>query len=280
MVRSDRARQRQTFALHGRRGLNQSCWTWFHGRPGWYIGKTVEWLAGMASRGRTGLRNRFVQDSFQVMWPDSNETQHLLDRAAQADASATDELWERYRPALRRMIGLRLDQAVSHRVDASDVVQDVLINASQRLREYLDNPELPFHLWLRQIARDRVIDAHRRHRASARRSVDRERGLNAGGAGAVFDDRSSLALAAQLRDVALTPAAEALRRELQSRFHSVLLRMDESDREIILLRYFEQLSNGEAAQALGLSEAAAGMRHLRALRRLRALLGETPSLCG
>jgi RNA polymerase sigma-70 factor (ECF subfamily) len=214
------------------------------------------------------------------MWPDAGETQNLLHRVARADASATDELWERYRPALRRMIGLRLDQAVARRVDASDVVQDVLIKASQRLAEYLRNPVLPFHLWLRQIARDHVIDAHRRHRASALRSVDRERGLHAAAGGAPFDDRSSLDLAAQLRDSELTPAAHALRHELQSRFHTVLVRLDDGDREIIMLRHFEQLSNTEAAQALGLSEAAAGMRHLRALRRLRALLGETPSLCG
>jgi RNA polymerase sigma-70 factor, ECF subfamily len=214
------------------------------------------------------------------MWPDASETQNLLHRVAEADASATDELWERHRPALRRMIGLRLDHAVARRVDASDVVQDVLFKASQRLGEYLRNPVLPFHLWLRQIARDHVIDAHRRHRASARRSVDRERALHATGADASFDDRSSLDLAAQLRDSELTPAAQAIRHELQSRFHSVLFRLDDGDREIILLRHFEQLSNVEAAQALGLSEAAAGMRHLRALRRLRALLGETPSLCG
>jgi RNA polymerase sigma-70 factor, ECF subfamily len=214
------------------------------------------------------------------MWPDASETQHLLCRVAQADASATDELWERYRPALRRMIGLRLDQAVSRRVDASDVVQDVLIKASQRLGDYLRNPVLPFHLWLRQIARDHVVDAHRRHRQSAKRTVDRERGLYATGVRAPSDDRSSLDLAVELRDSGLTPAAEALRRELQSRFQSVLLRLDDDDREIILLRHFEQLSNSEAAQALGLTEAAAGMRHLRALRRLRALLGETPSRCG
>src|SRR5271157_3207448 len=113
------------------------------------------------------------------MWPDAGETQNLLHRVAQADASATDELWERYRPALRRMIDLRLDRAVSGRVDASDVVQDVLLKASQRLGEYLRNPVLPFHLWLRQIARDHVIDAHRRHRQAARRSLDREQSLYA-----------------------------------------------------------------------------------------------------
>jgi RNA polymerase sigma-70 factor (ECF subfamily) len=139
---------------------------------------------------------------------------------------------------------------------------------------------LPFHLWLRQIARDHVIDAHRRHRDSAKRTVDREQALRAGKGGAVFDDRSSLDLAAQLRDSGLTPAAEALRRELQCRFQAALLRLDDDDREIILLRHFEQISNSEAAQVLGLSEAAAGMRHLRALRRLRAVLAETPSLCG
>ncbi len=98
--------------------------------------------------------------------------------------------------------------------------------------------------------------------------------------GGSFDDRSSLDLAAQLRDSELTPAAAALRRELQTRFHTTLLHLVDDDREIILLRHFEQLSNSEAAQALGLSEAAAGMRHIRALRRLRALLAETPSLCG
>jgi RNA polymerase sigma-70 factor (ECF subfamily) len=214
------------------------------------------------------------------MWPDDGETQDLLHRVAQADASARNQLWERYRPALRRMIDMRLDQAVSRRVDASDVVQDVLLKASQRLGEYLRNPVLPFHLWLRQIARDHVIDAHRRHRVSARRSVDRERALFAGHRSAGFDDQSSLDLAAKLRDSELTPAAEALRRELQGRFHDALLRMEDDDREILLLRHFEQLCNSEAAQALGLSEAAAGMRHLRALRKLRDLLEEPPSLGG
>jgi RNA polymerase sigma-70 factor (ECF subfamily) len=214
------------------------------------------------------------------MWPDASETQTLLHRVEQADLSAADELWERYRPALRRMIDLRLDQALSRRVDASDVVQDVLLRASQRLGEYLRNPALPFHLWLRQIARDHIIDAHRRHRASSKRSVDREVGLRAGAGGADFDSCSSFDLAARLRDPALTPAAEALRRELQSRFESALLHLHEEDREIIMLRHFEHLANSEAAEVLRVSEAAAGMRHLRALRRLRAVLGESPSLCG
>jgi RNA polymerase sigma-70 factor (ECF subfamily) len=215
-----------------------------------------------------------------LMWPDAEETEDLLHRVEQADPTAADELWQTYRPALRRMIGLRLDQAIARRVDASDVVQDVLIKASERLGEYLRNPELPFHLWLRQIARDHLIDAHRRHRQAARRTVDREQGLYSKPGGVNSDDRSSLDLASQLRDSALTPAAEALRRELRCRFQAAIECLDDGDREIVLLRHFEQLSNSEAAEALGVSAAAAGMRHLRALRRLRDVLGEAPSRVG
>jgi RNA polymerase sigma-70 factor (ECF subfamily) len=209
------------------------------------------------------------------MWPDASETQALLRRVAADDAGAAERLWESYREPLRRMIDLRLDHALGRRVDASDVVQDVLIKASQRLGDYLRNPALPFDFWLRQLARDQMIDEHRRHRGAARRSLDREQPM-----APAFPDRSSLDLAAQLCDPELTPAAAALRGELQRRFQAALRQLDDDDREIVLLRHFEQLSNGEAARTLGLSEAAAGMRHLRALRRLRALLVEKPSTGG
>jgi RNA polymerase sigma-70 factor (ECF subfamily) len=210
-----------------------------------------------------------------MLWPDADETKALLKRVAASEAGADEQLWQTHRAPLLRMIGLRLDRVLARRVDASDVVQDVLVRASQRLGEYLRSPVLPFHIWLRQIARDALIDAHRRHRGAARRSLDHEQPL-----APAFSDRSSLDLAAQLRDPELTPAAAALRGELQRRFQAALLTLDDDDREIVLLRHFEQLSNSEAARTLGVSEAAAGMRHLRALRRLRAVLGETPSAGG
>jgi RNA polymerase sigma-70 factor, ECF subfamily len=209
------------------------------------------------------------------MWPDADETQLLLKQVEQEGPAAAERLWERHRGPLRRMIGLRLDQALNRRVDASDVVQEVLLKASLRLADYLQNPVMPFHLWLRQLARDHVIDEHRRHRVAARRSVDREQSL-----AAAFLDRSSIELAAQLRDPNLTPAAAVLRHELERRFHAALVELDEPDREIVIMRHFEQLSNNETARVLGVSEAAAGMRHLRALRKLRAILGESPSRSG
>lgn len=205
-----------------------------------------------------------------VMWPQSRETQELLAEARGGDAEAIDRLLQRHRDALRRMVELRMDHAIARRVDASDIVQDVLIDAHRRLQEYLENPVMPFHLWLRHMAHDRLIDAHRRHRVAARRSLDREQPLVVGAAA----DRSSLDLIAGLVDRELTPAAAATWNELQRRFQQALEQLDPQDREIVLLRHFEYLSNGDAAEVLGLSEPAAGMRYLRAMRRLRAKLQE------
>jgi RNA polymerase sigma-70 factor (ECF subfamily) len=205
------------------------------------------------------------------MWPDSSQTQELLQQARQGDAQAINALLERHRAALRRMVDLRMDRALSRRVDASDIVQDVMLEANRRLNEYLSNPAMPFHLWLRHMARDRLIDAHRRHRVSQRRSLDREQPLVA----AHDMDRSTLELAAQLCDAELTPAAAATWHELQRRFQQAVEELDEQDREIVLMRHFEELSNQEVAQALNLSAAAASMRYLRAMRRLRGLLKES-----
>jgi RNA polymerase sigma-70 factor (ECF subfamily) len=202
------------------------------------------------------------------MLPNSPETQDLLNRASQGEAGAVDRLLAAHREPLRRMIDLRLDPVVSRRVDASDIVQDVLLEASRRLSDYLRDPAMPFHLWLRHIAKDHMIDAHRRHRQAQRRSLDREQPLLP----AVFADRSSLELAAQFLDPEITPATAAMRRELQRRLETAVASLAEDDREIILMRHFEQLSNQEAAALLGLTEAAASMRYLRAVRRLRTLL--------
>ncbi len=203
------------------------------------------------------------------MWPDPTKTQELILAAKGGNADAVNRLLARHRESLRRMVELRLDRAIAARVDASDIVQDTLLEASRRMDDYLRDPGMPFHLWLRHIARDRIIDAHRRHRAAARRSVDREQALSA----SPFASHSSIQLTNQLSAQGLTPAAAAIRKELEGRFAAAIEEMDEDDRDILLMRHFEQLSNQEAAQALKLTEPAASMRYLRALRRLRAKLG-------
>src|SRR5947209_11698458 len=197
------------------------------------------------------------------MWPEQPQTQKLLDQAQQGEAAAVEQLLTSHREPLRRMIGLRLDPALAARLDASDIVQDVLLEAHRRLNEYLLNPVMPFRLWLRHIAKDHVIDAHRRHRQAQRRSLDREQPL----VPAALADHSSLELAGQLLDQEPTPASAAIHHELQRRLDSAIADLDEDDREVILMRHREQMSNQQVAEALGLTEAASSMRYLRAVRR-------------
>ncbi|QDU81457.1 RNA polymerase sigma factor CnrH [Polystyrenella longa] len=201
------------------------------------------------------------------MWPEAEQTGKFLKAAEQGDSSARDQLLERHRESVKRMIELRMDRRLLQRVDASDIVQDVLLEAHRRLAAYFENPGMPFHLWLRQLAQDRIIDMHRRHRVAQRRSLDREQPLSP-----QWVEHSSLNLGVQLQDTQLTPAAENLRREMTGLLLSAIDQLDETDREIILMRHFEQLDNQEVAKLLGLSPAAAGMRHLRALRRLKEYL--------
>ncbi len=205
------------------------------------------------------------------MWPNTTETQQLLAAARDGDDAARNQLLERHREALRRMVDLRMDPLLKRRLDASDIVQDVLVEANGRLADYLKASGMSFQLWLRHLAKDRLIDVHRRHRVAARRSLDREQSLEPA------DDRSALDLAELVRDRELTPAAAATHHELEQRFQQAIERLDEIDREVILMRHFEHLSNQETAEALQLSQPAAAMRYLRAMRRLRTLLdGDEP----
>jgi len=199
------------------------------------------------------------------MWPEPKHVQSLLDRARAGQSDAIEQLLADCREPLHRAIDLRLDPQLARREDASDIVQKVMLDAHRRLPDYLKDPKMPFSLWLRHIAKDRIIDAHRRHRQADRRSIDREQPQHA----PAWVEESSVMLISQLADRELTPASAAIRQELQQRLQQVLSEMDELDREVILMRYFEQLSNQEVAEALGLTEAAASMRHLRALRRLK-----------
>jgi len=198
------------------------------------------------------------------------QTLFLLEQVRRGDSDAVNGLLQRHRAAIRRLIDQRMDGLIKRRVDASDIVQDVLVEANRRLGDYLQNPTMPFRLWLRHMARDRLIDAHRRHRVARSRSVDREVPLVTADDG----ERSGADLAGQIADRELTPAAAATWHELERRFAGAVEELDEDDRQIVLLRHFEHLSTAEAADVLGLSKPAAGMRYLRAMRRLRALLGE------
>ena len=211
-------------------------------------------------------------DSFKH---EANPTLVLLEQVRRGDLGAINSLLDRHRSSLRRMIQMRMDKVVQRRVDASDIVQDVMLEANRRLKDYLASPSMPFHIWLRHMAKDRLIDAHRRHRVAASRSIDREVPI------VIFEgaDHSQADIMGQLADRELTPAAAATWHELERRFGLAVEMLEEGDRQIVLLRHFEHLSTADTAEVLGLSNAAAGMRYLRAMRRLRTLLsGEYESV--
>jgi RNA polymerase sigma-70 factor (ECF subfamily) len=202
------------------------------------------------------------------IWPSGDQTSALLVAAKLGDEQAVNRLLEKHRAPIRRLVELRLDRKVQRRVDVSDVVQDVMVEASGRLEKYLEDPAMAFHLWLRQIAWDRIIDTYRRHRVSAKRNMDREQPMSVPS----NNDQSTMELAVQLCDPSLTPAAAATQRELAKNVEAAIQRLNDQDREVILMRHYEHLSNLEIAEALSLNPPAASMRYLRAVRRLRTLL--------
>jgi RNA polymerase sigma-70 factor (ECF subfamily) len=188
----------------------------------------------------------------------------LLERAATGSQSAVEELLATHRPPLRRMIAVRLDPRLAGRIDPSDVVQEVLAEAHGNLDSYLRDRPLPFHLWLRRLALDQMSKLHRKHVIAQRRSVVRE----------VYPQLSddSIGLLAD-RLVTLSPSRALLRDELCRQVQQALDELPETDREVLIMKYVEQLSLSEIAVASEISLGAAKSRHLRALGRMGAKFG-------
>jgi RNA polymerase sigma-70 factor (ECF subfamily) len=198
--------------------------------------------------------------------PDGAETRRLLERAQAGDAAAPALLLVRHRPFLRRLVALRLDPRLRARVDPSDVVQEAQLDAFRRLADYLRRRPMPFRLWLRKTAQQRLRKVQRRHLEAAGRAVGREVPL---------PDRSSAVLGRQLLAGGAAPEAHLDRSEVARRVRAAVARLPAGDREVLLLRDFEGLSNPEIGYLLGLDAAAVSKRHGRALLRLRALLLES-----
>lgn len=197
----------------------------------------------------------------------SEELTRLLERAAEGDAAATSALLGQYRGRLRGMIALRMDRRLASRVDASDVVQEAVIEAARRLPEYLRAPPMGFYLWLRQLALQKLIDLHRHHLGAQKRDAGRELSIDAEPGGI-----SSEGLAQQLVGGLTSPTRAARRAELKARVQQALAELAPVDREVLMLRHFEQLSNEETASVLDVGRSAASKRYILALGRLRRLL--------
>ena len=197
-----------------------------------------------------------------------SDTEELLRRVAQGDVSAQGALLQRHRDRLRHLIVLRLDRRLRARIDPSDVIQETLAEAAQKLADYIRNRPLPFYPWLRRLAWERLVRLHRWHLRTRKRNVQREQ------LGLPLPDESAAQLADRLAWRGSSPSARLLRDERRDRVQAALASLREGDREVLVLRYLEHLSTREIAAILGLAEAGVKTRQLRALRRLGDDLAE------
>ena len=189
-----------------------------------------------------------------------------LDALHQEGTGALAPLFDHYRPKLTRVVSLYMQRELRGRVEVADVLQEAFLDANQRISSYLSQREVEFYVWLRRITLNRLSKFHRFHLRTQRRAVSRELAL---------PDRSSLLLGQQLVSRGSSPSQHLRTQELRERVQRAIQALPEGDREIILMRNFEELSNQEVAQSLGLNESTATMRYGRAVARLRTtLLGD------
>jgi RNA polymerase sigma-70 factor (ECF subfamily) len=211
-----------------------------------------------------------------AMTDDPSGTADLLARVQAGDERAFTDLFDRYRERLKRMIRLRLDRRLSGRVDASDVLQEAFLEIHKRFGEYLEEKKdrLALYLWLRLVTGQKLTDIHRHHLGAKMRDANQEVSLYRG----ALPQATSVSLAAHLLGRMTSATQAAIRAEHKLLLQEALNSMDPLDREVLVLRHFEQLSNDETALSLGIKKSAASQRYVRALKRLKDILTSIPGL--
>jgi RNA polymerase sigma-70 factor (ECF subfamily) len=203
---------------------------------------------------------------------ESPEATSLLRRAAAGDKGAWGALLTEHEGRLRRMVVFRLDARLRGRIDASDVVQDAYLAAIDRRDDYFREPAVPVFVWLRGVVANKLLEVHRHHLGTRMRDAARDAVAHPPTSG----DGTYVALVDQLTGHGTGPGTSAARSEEKARLRAALDAMDATDREVLALRHFEQLTNAEAAAVLAIQKEAAAKRYVRALRRLKDVLAAMP----
>ena len=200
------------------------------------------------------------------------ESSEIIELLKRGDQQVLVDLWSKYRERLLKLVKLRMDRRMQGRLDAEDVLQEAFVDFASRVQEYTNDPTMPFYLWLRYLTGQRLQLMHRHHLGTMMRDAGREVSIHRG----PMPRATSVSLAAQLlgRFTSVTQAVQ--RAEMQVLLQEAINSMDETDREILALRHFEELSNAETAQVLGIKRSTASSRHLRAIGRLKEILKGSP----
>lgn len=195
----------------------------------------------------------------------SQADDEVVARIRAGERDALGELFTNHQRRLEGLIALRIDPHLRGRIDPADVLQEAWLDVARRFDEWLAKPTMPLFVWLRFLTVQKLAELHRRHGAQ-QRDVRREVPLHAG------PSASTASLAERLAGSFSSPSQGMKRAELVSRVQQALDELDETDREVLVMRHFEELTNNEVAAALGITKAGASNRYVRALRRLRAAL--------
>jgi RNA polymerase sigma-70 factor (ECF subfamily) len=166
---------------------------------------------------------------------------------------------ERFREYLRLLARLQLDPRLQGKVDPSDVVQQTLIKAHERIDQFRGQSEAELVGWLRRILANTMADAYRKHN----RAIALERPLME------LLDQSSVRLEEMLAQQDLSPGEQAARNEQLLRLAEALSRLPDDQRVAVELRYLKGCSLAEAAVHLERSEAGVAGLLRRGLARLR-----------
>jgi RNA polymerase sigma-70 factor, ECF subfamily len=183
---------------------------------------------------------------------------------AAAFAAHRDRLW--------RMVRVRIDHRLLGRVDPDDILQEAFLEATRRLEHFQRDGTSSVFLWLRLVVGQTLVDAHRRHLGAQQRDVRREVSIHQ----AARREASSAALAGALIANLSTPSKAVMRAEMAQTLETALEGMAPIDREVLILRHFEELTNNEVAEVLGLQPKAASIRYVRAVARLKGILEQFP----
>ncbi|HOW68874.1 MAG TPA: sigma-70 family RNA polymerase sigma factor [Candidatus Paceibacterota bacterium] len=200
--------------------------------------------------------------------------EELERRLRGGDVQALAELFSREHERLWRIIHFRLAEPLRGRLEPEDVLQEAFLAARQRLGHYVESSATSPFIWLRMIVNQTLVDLHRQHLGAQRRDAAREVSLD----GTPYAQATSASVAIQLVGAFTSPSGAAARADVLTLVQTAIEQMDPIDREVLALRHFEELTNSEVAETLGIEQKAASIRYVRALRRLKEILARMPEL--
>ena len=202
------------------------------------------------------------------------EVERLTTLLAAGDTDALAQLFSLSWDRLQRMVYFRLDPRLKGRVDPDDILQESYLAAGQRIHSFAAEKSNSVFVWLRLIVGQTMIDVHRRHLGSKLRDAKQEVSLQR----FASPMASSASMSMHLLGALTTPSQAAMRTELAAMLDDVLADMDPMDQEILALRHFEELSNKEVSELLGIQRSTASNRYVRALQRLKDILSRIPGV--